>query len=103
MSLFFGEDDLLGSGIVLFWCVKFWPFSFLVCLILATVFPFFFQLIQNVNGSILISTSDTMFLLLLTAYFDVVLKTKSIICLPVKTMINTSAKLLFVVFILNAF
>jgi hypothetical protein len=38
---------------------------------------FFCQLIQNVNGSVLISTSDT-FLLLLTGYFDVLLKTKSI-------------------------
>ena len=39
---------------------------------------FFCQLIQNVNGSILISTSDITFLLLLTGYFDVVLATKSI-------------------------
>jgi hypothetical protein len=37
---------------------------------------YFCQLIQNVNGSVLISTSDTTFLLLLTGYFDVVLKTK---------------------------
>jgi hypothetical protein len=36
---------------------------------------FFCQLIQNVNGSVLISTSDTTLLLLLTGYFDV-LKTK---------------------------
>ena len=71
----------LQKRVVLFWCVKFWPFSFLVCLILATfgshVFNFFCQLIQNVNESVLISTSDTTFLLLLTGYFDV-LKTKSI-------------------------
>ena len=26
----------LQKRVVLFWCVKFWPFSFLVCLILAT-------------------------------------------------------------------
>ena len=35
----------LQKRVVLFWCVKFWPFSFLVCLILATfgshVFNFF--------------------------------------------------------------
>jgi hypothetical protein len=36
------------------------------------------KLIQNVNGSVLISTGDTTFLLLLIGYFDVVLKTKSI-------------------------
>ena len=36
---------LLQKRVVLFWCVQFWPFSFLVCLILATfgshVFNFF--------------------------------------------------------------
>jgi len=69
----------LQKRVVLFWCVKFLPFSFLVCLILATFDSHFFcQLIQNINGNVLISSSDTTFLLLLTGHFDVRLKTKSI-------------------------
>ena len=49
-------------------CGHFWfPCVYLFC-----------RLIQSVNGSVLISTSDTTLSLLLTGYFDVVLKTESI-------------------------
>ena len=73
----------LQKRVVLFWCVKFWPFSFLVCLILATFGSYVLKIFLSVNSerkcrSVLISSIDITFLLLLTGYFDVVLKTKSI-------------------------